>query len=210
MSEDRQSAKRGVILAGATEVFREEGFANASMDRIAEVAGVSKRTIYNHFGSKDALFETVVEMLISAVIASKQIAWNPELTMESQLRAFAKVKTSIVDDSKWLSLVKVVMGIAIQQPERAEETMKKSREGEAALERWLIDAERAGKLRVADPKIACQLFWGMVAGTLFWPPIFEAPQPAETRERLLDELIATFLDRYRVDGACGAGGAQTP
>lgn len=197
MSEQRQSAKRGTIVAGATEVFRQEGFENASMDRIAEVAGVSKRTIYNHFGSKDALFETVVETLISTLIASKQIAWDPHESLDSQLRAFARAKTAIVDDSRWLSLVKVVLGIAIQQPERARETMAKARAGEAALERWLVEADRSGVLRVPDPALACKMFWGMVAGTLFWPPIFEGEQLPELRERLLDEVIASFLDRHR-------------
>ncbi len=47
--------KRQAILKAAGEVFMEVGFA-ASVDRIAEVAGVSKQTVYGHFGSKEDLY----------------------------------------------------------------------------------------------------------------------------------------------------------
>ncbi len=166
------------------------------MDRIAEVSQVSKRTIYNHFGSKDALFQAVIEQLLEAVMARKQIAWNPEIALETQLRSFAHAKTSIVDDEQWLALVKVVLGIAIQQPERAKATMEAAGDGEAALVRWLEAAHAAGRLNVPNPQLSSKLFWGMVAGTLFWPQIFEEPLDAPRREELTDEVIATFLVRH--------------
>ena len=197
MSADRQNQKRAVILAGATEVFRLEGFDAASMDRIAEVSGVSKRTIYNHFGSKDALFEAVVEALVAVLVSRKQIQWDPDKELGEQLRAFARAKTSIVDNEQWLALIKVVLGIAIQQPERARTIMLKAVDGEAALVRWLVEADKAGALRVVDPATTSKIFWGMVAGTLFWPQIFEQPFTPARREMLMDELIATFLARYQ-------------
>ncbi len=198
MSEERQKQKRREILAGAVEVFRREGFENASMDRIAEVSGASKRTIYNHFRSKDALFQEVIEKLLEAVMARKQISWDPDRPLESQLRSFAKAKTSIVDDPQWLALVKVVLGIAIQQPERARATMEKAGDGEAAFVTWLEEANRAKRLHVPDPALASKLFWGMVAGTVFWPQIFEEPLGEDMRERLIDEVIATFLARHAI------------
>jgi TetR/AcrR family transcriptional regulator of autoinduction and epiphytic fitness len=197
MSEERQSQKRAAILAGATEVFRLEGFDAASMDRIADVSKVSKRTIYNHFGSKDALFEAVVEALVAVLVSRKQIQWDPAKELDVQLRAFARAKTSIVENEQWLALIKVVLGVAIQQPDRARAIMLKAVDGEAALVRWLVDADKAGALRVPDPETSSKVFWGMVAGTLFWPQIFEEPYTPKRREKLMDELIETFLARYR-------------
>lgn len=198
MSEQRQKQKRGEILAGAVEVFRSEGFENASMDRIAEVSGASKRTIYNHFGSKDALFQAVIEKLLEAVMARKQISWDASRSLESQLRSFAHAKTSIVDDPQWLALVKVILGIAIQQPDRAKATMEKAGDGEAALVTWLENAHRAGRLHVPNPALSSKLFWGMVAGTVFWPQIFEEPLSHEKRDELTTEVIATFLMRHAI------------
>jgi TetR/AcrR family transcriptional regulator, mexJK operon transcriptional repressor len=59
---DRRSpAKHAAILSAATEVFLREGYARASVDAIAEAAGVGKQTVYGHFGDKQQLFLAVVE-----------------------------------------------------------------------------------------------------------------------------------------------------
>ena len=52
--------KRLSILAAAQEEFKEKGFLGASMDSLAKRAEVSKRTVYNHFPSKDILFHNIV------------------------------------------------------------------------------------------------------------------------------------------------------
>lgn len=48
--------KRVHILDAAEQLFFENGVANTSMDEVAKTAAVSKRTVYNHFETKDALF----------------------------------------------------------------------------------------------------------------------------------------------------------
>ena len=59
---DRRSpAKHAAILSAATEVFLSEGYERASVDAIAEAAGVGKQTVYGHFGDKQQLFLAVVE-----------------------------------------------------------------------------------------------------------------------------------------------------
>ena len=54
-----QQRRRDILVAGK-RVFFEHGYAMTSIDRIAAVAGTTKRTIYDHFGSKDALFAEVI------------------------------------------------------------------------------------------------------------------------------------------------------
>jgi len=51
--------KRAAIARAATAVFGREGYERASMDAIAAEAGVSKRTVYNHFADKENLFLSV-------------------------------------------------------------------------------------------------------------------------------------------------------
>jgi len=191
------SKKRQAILSGATEAFRREGYESASMDRIAEVAGVSKRTVYNHFGSKDALFAAVVEELIEKLADLKQIPWDPDASLESQLAAFARAKTAAVDDPNWLGLVRVALGVAIKRPEFARETMLSAMRGEEYLVKWLQSAHDAGKLVVPEPLVAAQLFWAMVSGALFWPQVFDVPIDDNLKARAIDEIIETFLVRFR-------------
>ena len=65
------SRKRESIIDAAIRAFQEDGFDNTSMDRIAEVAGASKRTVYNHFESKEDLFGAVVERFMGEAPKSK-------------------------------------------------------------------------------------------------------------------------------------------
>ncbi|MGW1172093.1 TetR/AcrR family transcriptional regulator [Kitasatospora sp. NPDC002543] len=51
--------KRRAITRAATTVFGREGYVRAGMDAIAAEAGVSKRTVYNHFADKETLFLSV-------------------------------------------------------------------------------------------------------------------------------------------------------
>lgn len=60
MGRPLSEAKREKILSAARRVFLEDGFDGASMQHITELSGVSKATVYNHFPSKDHLFEAVM------------------------------------------------------------------------------------------------------------------------------------------------------
>lgn len=51
---------REKILSTAYGLFYKEGFVRSGMDSIAEAANVTKRTLYNHFGSKDSLVAEVL------------------------------------------------------------------------------------------------------------------------------------------------------
>ncbi|MGH3169992.1 MAG: TetR/AcrR family transcriptional regulator [Trebonia sp.] len=53
--------KRQAILRAARMVFTRDGFARANVADVAAEAGVSKRTLYKHYGSKESLFIAVVE-----------------------------------------------------------------------------------------------------------------------------------------------------
>jgi AcrR family transcriptional regulator len=55
-----QYAKHNSVLDAAAVVFCRDGFAGASIDLIASEAGVSRQTVYNHHGDKEALFIAVV------------------------------------------------------------------------------------------------------------------------------------------------------
>ncbi|SDI72292.1 DNA-binding transcriptional regulator, AcrR family [Actinokineospora alba] len=56
-----QADKRRAILAGALTVFARDGYTRASVDAISAEAGVSTRTVYNHFQDKAHLFRAVIQ-----------------------------------------------------------------------------------------------------------------------------------------------------
>ena len=51
-------------------MFTQHGFDGVSMDQIAAEAGVSKLTVYSHFGDKDALFVAAVRAQVRGAAAA--------------------------------------------------------------------------------------------------------------------------------------------
>jgi AcrR family transcriptional regulator len=70
----RGAATREHILETAYQLFYERGFGRISMDAVAERAGVTKRTIYNHFVSKDALLGEILKRQ-SALAVERIRSW---------------------------------------------------------------------------------------------------------------------------------------
>lgn len=62
----RTARIHAAILAAAEEVFLRDGYVGASMDRVAQLAGASKQTVYKHFGSKQQLFVDLVTSMTDA------------------------------------------------------------------------------------------------------------------------------------------------
>ncbi len=57
----KSAATAAAILAAATREFASHGFGGGRVDRISERAGVNKRMIYHHYGSKQGLYLAVLE-----------------------------------------------------------------------------------------------------------------------------------------------------
>lgn len=191
------SRKRTAILDAAVSVFQESGYENASMDHIAEVAQASKRTVYNHFPSKEELFQAVFDRLVQETLKLKRIEYSSGRSLEEQLGEFAEAKIAVSRNPAWLGLMKISMAVFISRPELAEETARKTEGFENALAKWLKAATEDGRLDVRDPDLASEVFWAMVGGAFFWPAIIHGPMAEERADGLKGELIGTFLARYR-------------
>src|SRR3546814_8149225 len=76
--------KHDAILENARRMFTRLGFDGTSMDELAQHAGVSKATIYNHFDSKEALFEATFERLLQALPPPAELIRSEEHTSELQ------------------------------------------------------------------------------------------------------------------------------
>lgn len=104
----RSDAKRAAILRGAKLVFLREGFERAGMDEVAERAGVSKMTVYRHFGSKEDLFAGVITDLCNRIVA-EDLERIFEHAPEKALRRYAERMIGIVFDPDTVELHRIVI-----------------------------------------------------------------------------------------------------
>jgi AcrR family transcriptional regulator len=66
----RRAERREQLLAAATHAFARTGFANTSLDDIAEQAGISRVLLYRHFDSKTDLYRAVLDRAIGRLTAA--------------------------------------------------------------------------------------------------------------------------------------------
>ena len=83
-------SKRQAILDAARGMFTAHGFDGASMDQIAAAAGVSKLTVYSHFGDKETLFAAVVKSYCESQLPDALFDAAPETPLRERLLEIAR------------------------------------------------------------------------------------------------------------------------
>lgn len=88
--------KRAAILAAARGMFTTQGYEGTSMDQIAAEAGVSKLTVYSHFGDKETLFAAVVRAHCETQLPSALFDSTPGIPLRERLLAIARAFFAMV------------------------------------------------------------------------------------------------------------------
>lgn len=189
------SRMRQIIIDGAIKVFTQYGFDVTSMDKIAEVAGISKRTIYNHFISKESLFQTIVADFLKERDAIKPIQYTNNVSLGMQLRKFAEAELYLINDPVRRGLSKMLTSVFLLNIDFGKHTRTQFEPHKAFIQ-WLNDAKVDQKLNVQSVELAARIFYGMVEGCLTWPALFTDGESMKHMDELLNEVIQTFLCRY--------------
>lgn len=187
--------KRQAIVDAAIAEFREHGFEVANMDRIAGRAQVSKRTVYNHFSGKDALFDAILERLWVATEATLKLTYRADLPLREQLLTLVEQKLAMSDDPQFLDLARVLIAEAIHAPQRAREMLCRLGGREEALTVWIRAAMADGRLKPGDPGFAASQLQALVKGFAFWPQITMGQPPLDKAQQrqVADSATDMFL-----------------
>lgn len=110
--------KSDIVLEAAERVFLREGFAATSMDQVAEEAGVSKRTVYSNFSSKELLFAAVISQRCAAVVPdSRKVALAMTQPLEQGLQTLAVAFLKGVLDPAQIEFYQTVIAAVRRRPE---------------------------------------------------------------------------------------------
>ena len=191
--------KRDAIVVAAIAEFREHGFAGTSMDRIAAAAEVSKRTVYNHFPSKDELFAAILAQLWERSQGLAGVAYAPKQPLRAQLLELLGQKMQLLNDPSFIDLSRVAMAEMMHTPERAQDMVARLPEKEEGLATWVREAQRDGRLRAGvDPAYAAQQLQGLIKSFAFWPQLAMGQPPLDParQAQVLADSVDLFLGFY--------------
>ncbi|MBA1379024.1 TetR/AcrR family transcriptional regulator [Pseudomonas brassicacearum] len=191
--------KREAILQAAIAEFRSSGFEVTSMDRIAATAGVSKRTVYNHFPSKEELFAEILNRLWNSITAEQDMPYRSQTPLREQLQTLLQAKLHLLADENFLDLARIAIAATIHSPERAQDMVSRMGEREEGLTAWIRQAQADGRLKPVEPAFAAQQMHGLLKTFAFWPQV-SMGQPSLTQEeqtRVIESALDMFLSRYQ-------------
>ncbi|WP_372392286.1 TetR/AcrR family transcriptional regulator [Xanthomonas sp. NCPPB 3582] len=190
--------KRHAILEAAIAQFRQHGFEATSMDRVAAAAGVSKRTVYNHFPSKDALFGEILRGLWQRSAEAVNLAYCADQSLRTQLTQLLQQKLRLLDDAAFIDLSRVAIAEGIHSPERARALLAQLGSKEEGTTTWLRAAQADGRLAPVDPEFASQQLQSLIKGFAFWPQLAfgQPPLSAAQQAQVAESAVAMFLALY--------------
>ncbi|MCD9028809.1 TetR/AcrR family transcriptional regulator [Luteimonas sp. BDR2-5] len=190
--------KRVAILDAAVAEFRASGYEATSMDRIAASAGVSKRTVYNHFPSKEALFVRILEDMMSHGGDELDVPYRPDAPLRPQLMTLVQRKLQLLRDPQFTDLARVAIAAGLHHPALAREMIESLDQREEGLTTWIRAAAADGRLRAPDPAFAAMQLHALVKGFAFWPQIAmgQPPLTAAGQDTVASAAVDMFLAYY--------------
>ncbi len=202
MSSDQtySQRKRSAILDAAAEEFCTHGFRETSMDRVAEVAQVSKRTVYKHFPSKDDLYRAITHELVLREHYSIDGSYSKKQRLRSQLIRIATHEVAAFSSETYLTTIRVLLAEAFRSPEIVQKAVQDLPANGGALFKWITAAMDDGRLQVEDPQLASLQLMSLLKGMLFWPRAMSMQSALSKKQqsKVIGSAVDMFLDHYEV------------
>lgn len=196
--------KRAAILDAAKRLFTHTGFDGTSMDQIAAEAGVSKLTVYSHFGDKESLFSAAIRAKCEEQMPSTLFLSGLEGSLREQLTAIARAFLSLITSEEAIAMHRMMMA-----PGTGDSNVRELfwQAGPQAVKDALTEFLRArvarGELAIADlPRTASQ-FLTLVKGEIHMQLLcgMSCGAPEEDIERHLAAAVELFLHGCAKDPA---------
>lgn len=190
--------KRLHILDAAEKLFHRQGMLHTSMDQLATEAQVSKRTVYNHFATKELLFQAMLQRMFTQLAQVPEVQFSASEPIAQQLLRIALNETALLTSEPFLRVARVALLQLMQQPELAQTLSELAPGCQRYLGRFLQQATDAGVLAVKDIDFAAKQFIYQLKALVFYPALFGMPAAdAAELNYITEQSVQMFLARYQ-------------
>jgi TetR/AcrR family transcriptional repressor of mexJK operon len=195
----KSAARRDAILEAAQKCFTQEAYDRVSLDAVAEMAGVSKVTIYSHFPNKEALFIAALSAGCEEVFAQVHLAADEAGPLEEVLFRLGVDFLEMIFAPDAERLHAVILSEAPHRPDLPKmfyETVV--RRSTCMLAAYLESQAERGHLRIADPYTAAVQFLAIVQGEFRYR--VELGLPTALRDEIepyVQDCVAMLIKAWR-------------
>jgi len=152
-----QTRNRTRIVDAAQEVFAERGFNGATIDRIAELAGMSKPNLHYYFKRKSDLYYTVLERILAIWLEPLEDL-DPTADPRTELEGYIRLKLLASRDHPSASRLfanEMLRGAPVLEPYLRTELRTLVDRKAHVIRRWISE----GRLNKVDPYHLIFLIW---------------------------------------------------
>jgi AcrR family transcriptional regulator len=147
-------ARRRQLVDCAIEVIAEEGFAQASLSRIAQRAGVAKSVVLYHFANKEELVQQVLAAVSLASIELLPARLAAAETARDKLRVSIETVVEFVDTHRTHALAALeTWNMTRSLPARTRLADELAAAGPDGIEQLFIEGQRNGEFGEFDPHV---------------------------------------------------------
>lgn len=189
--------KRNAIIETASQLFFDEGFAATSIERVAADAGVSKVTIYNHFGDKRALFTAAVERECEKMRGLFSLDDMPSGTIRDRLTIIAQAMFAFLSRPEMVQFERRIAAETEHEPAIGQAFLEAGPwRMKEAFSAFLSHACAAGELEIADPMLAAEQLVSMAKGMGDLERRFGVLPTEEENAKRIAGAVDVFLSAY--------------
>jgi AcrR family transcriptional regulator len=185
------ASRRGEILEAAKRLFTEEGFAHATMRRIAGEVGVSPTAIYLHFADKEAILKAIAEDFFGELLVKLQKTQEmqgPSLArLRNGLRVYVEFSLERADEYRLTFQTRAIKTTPdpCDPPDVADQSF-------AVLEHVVEDLLAAGVFRPGDPVVIAESIWAAMHGVT--SVVMDLmPRVLAAKDALIDSVIDAII-----------------
>jgi AcrR family transcriptional regulator len=192
----RTAKKRVQILEGARVVFLAEGFDGASMEAIAQAAGVSKGTLYTYFRGKDELFTALVAACQNRSLEETFRGMKQASDLRENLETLARNYLDAVREPDNLALLRAVIGASAKFPSLGRAFYETGMQPPVErLAQYLKENALARGADTWDAELAAMQFFAFLRASVAIPMLI-AHEPSPSPQRcsgIIAQAVGTLL-----------------
>jgi AcrR family transcriptional regulator len=158
--DEKKARTRAQLLDAARTVFAGRGFVGASLDEVAEEAGLTKGAVYSNFANKEDLVLAVLEDNFNQRMDEALSKVDPDGTLEEQAQIGGSIFMAHFEEDQWADLLFLdFVTYAARNPEFRTRLAARHRETTAAIADVMVEssASRAWDLPMPADKLALVL-----------------------------------------------------
>lgn len=189
----KEELETKIIEASILE-FLSRGLDSGSMENIASVAEVSKRTLYKYYPNKESIFEAIVEKLLSSVCGFIPVAYSKTESLEKQLTKIIDHKAELMTSAEYMNISRLVLSEVMKGRKLEPKHLERFYVSELHFIKWIDAGKKDGKItsKQSSDLIANQ-FHSIIKGQLFYPVIFGIKELSKTDVKTAKKIGLDFF-----------------